>query len=129
MKRDTNRMDRLSDLIQNALSEIIHREVNDPRVGMLTIESVKVAKDLSHANVYISTLDHEKAPQTVLALNRASGFLRTQLSQKVKLRVVPALFFRYDETMEKADRLTRLINQALEKDNKKPEQAPDKEES
>ncbi len=127
MKRESNRMVRLSDLIQNALSEVIHREMNDPRIGMITIESVKVAKDLSQARVYVSTLLPEKATETIATLNRAAGFIRSQLGQKIKLRIIPQLVFNYDETMDKADRLSRLINQALEKDKKDPEK-PDKEE-
>lgn len=128
MKRDSNRIDRISDLIQNALAQIIHQEMSDPRIGMITIEEVKVSKDLSQAKIYVSTLDPEKGPQTISTLNKASGFLRTQLGQKIKLRIVPHLVFYYDETMIKAEKLSKLIRDVL-KQEKSSSDEPPKEES
>jgi ribosome-binding factor A len=125
MKRDSNRIDRISDLIQNALAQIIH-QMDDPRIGMITIEQVKISKDLSQAKVYVSTLDPEKGPQTITTLNRASGFLRTQLGQKVKLRIVPHLVFYYDETMVKAEKLSKLIHDVLKQD-KSSDKSPGEE--
>ena len=116
MKKGHGRPQRLGDLIQREVSELIRLEVRDPRVGMITITSVDVSPDLSHAKIFFTVLPEEKLPETSKGLSRAAGYLRSQLAKRVKLYTTPELRFVYDESVERGDRLSRLIDSA----NKKP---------
>ena len=112
MKKDQGRPRKLGDLIQRELSDLIGREMRDPRVGMLTITSVDVSPDLSHAKVFFTLLDHKRLEDTLRGLKRSAGFLRSQLAKRIKLYTTPELRFEYDESVERGDRLSRLIDAA-----------------
>jgi ribosome-binding factor A len=113
------RPQKVADLIQRELSELIRLEVRDPRVGMLTITSVDVSPDLSHAKVFITLLQKEKLEHTLQGLQRAAGFLRSQLAHRMKLYTTPELRFAYDESVERGDHLSRLIESAVRPEPKK----------
>jgi ribosome-binding factor A len=114
MPRDFSRAARIADQIQRDLSELIRKELKDPRVGLVTITGVEVTRDLSHAKVYITTLaGAESAERSIQALQHAAGFLRTQLSQTLKVRSIPQLHFVYDASVERGARLSQLIDQAV----------------
>ena len=115
MKRSSGRPRKLGDQIQRELSGLLARELRDPRVGMITITSVDVSPDISHAKVFFTLLEKEKLEDTVHGLRRAAGFLRTQLAKRIKLYTTPELRFEYDESVERGDRLSRLIDSALAK--------------
>ena len=115
MKRGQGRPQRIGDLIQRELSELLAREVRDPRVGMVTITSVDVSPDMSHAKVLFTVLSQDKVQDVQQGLTRAAGFLRSQLAKRVKLYSIPELRFQYDESIERADRLSRLIDSAVGK--------------
>ena len=110
--RSSGRPRKLGDLIQRELSELIAREMRDPRVGMLTITSVDVSPDLSHAKVFFTLLDQKQLAETLSGLKRSAGFLRSQLAKRIKLYTTPELRFEYDESVERGDRLSRLIDAA-----------------
>ncbi len=116
MPKDFNRTDRIGDLIQKELAQIIQQEMKDPRVGMLTILDVKVSKDLNYAKIYVSVMQEEKAKETLDTLNKASGFLRGLLAKRIQIRIMPNLSFVYDDTTIKANRLSKLIDEARAKD-------------
>ena len=105
----------MADLIQKELSDLLRREVRDPGIGMITITSVDVSPDLSHAKVFFTLLQPEKKPETEKALHRASGYLRSQLAHRIKLYTTPELRFAYDESIERGDHLSRLIDAANRK--------------
>ncbi len=104
---------KVADLIQRELSELLRREVRDPRVGMVTVTSVDVSPDLSHAKVFFTILEKEKLAGTTKALQRAAGFLRSQLAHRMKMYTTPELRFAYDESVERGDRLSRLIDSVV----------------
>jgi len=103
----------VADLIQRELSDLLRREVRDPRVGMVTLTSVDVSPDLSHAKVFFTLLQKEKIDETAQALQRAAGFLRSQLAHRMKMYTTPELRFVYDESVERGDHLSRLIDSAI----------------
>ena len=107
------RPQKVADLIQRELSELLRLEVRDPRVGMVTITSVDVSPDLSHAKVFVTLLEKEKLAETLQGLQRASGFLRSQLAHRMKLYTTPELRFIYDESVERGDHLSRLIDSVV----------------
>jgi ribosome-binding factor A len=115
LKRKSGRPQKLGDLIQRELSELVQRELRDPRVGMITITGVDVSPDFSHAKVFYTTLNKESLAEAKLGLKRAGGFLRSQLARRIKLYTTPELRFEYDESVERGDRLSRLIDAANRK--------------
>jgi ribosome-binding factor A len=107
------RPQKVAELIQRDLSDLLRNELRDPRVGMLTITSVDVSPDLSHAKVYFTLLDKKNLEDTLDGLKRASGYLRSQLARRMKLYTTPELRFSYDESVERGDHLSRLIDSAI----------------
>ena len=107
-----NRGYRVADQIQRDLSELIARELKDPRVGMVTINAVEVTPDYAHAKVFISLLtgDPEEATQ---GLNAAAGFLRNGLFKRLHIHTVPTLHFVFDRTTERASDMNALIAKAV----------------
>jgi ribosome-binding factor A len=105
----------VADLIQRELTDLLLREVRDPGIGMITITSVDVSPDLSHAKVFFTLLQPEKKPETEKALQRAAGYLRSQIAHRIKLYTAPELRFVYDESIERGDKLSQLIDEANRK--------------
>ena len=114
-QRRSGRPEKLGDLIQRELSDLLQRELRDPRVGMLTITAVDVSPDLSHAKVFFTIFEKEKLAETATGLKRSAGFLRSQLARRIKLYTTPELRFVYDESVERGDRLSRLIDSTHDK--------------
>ena len=109
------RPQKVADLIQRELSDLLRREVRDPRVGMVTITAVDVSPDFSNAKVLFTCLESAHVKEAALGLKRAAGFLRSQLARRMNLYATPELRFEYDESIERGDRLHRLIDSVREK--------------
>lgn len=114
MPRDYSRTLRIAEQIQRELADLIRLEVKDPRVGMVTLTDVEVTADYAHAKVFFTTFSvADQVAETTIGLNCAAGFLRSELSRRIKLRSVPQLHFVYDESVERGVRLSQLIDQAV----------------
>ena len=113
MPKEFQRSTRVAEQIQRELAGLVGRVLEDPRAGMVTVTTVQVSKDLSHAKVFVSSLGgslpHE---ELVRQLQHAAGFMRHELGRAMKLRIQPELRFIYDETEERAARLEALIAKA-----------------
>ena len=107
-----NRGFRVADQIQRDLTELIARELKDPRVGLVTLNAVEVTPDYAHAKVYFSLLtgDPEEATE---GLNAAAGFLRNGLFKRLQIHTVPTLHFVFDRTIERASDMNALIAKAV----------------
>ena len=99
--------------MQRELSNLLRLELRDPRVGMITLTSVDVSPDMSHAKVFFTVLEKDKLPETLEGLRRASGFLRSQLAKRIQMYTTPELRFVYDESVERGDHLSRLIDSVI----------------
>ena len=115
------RLQRLADQIQRELAVLIRDAVNDPRLtGYVTISSVKVSPDLGYADIYVTIMEPElndsmtktNHEESVKVLNKAAGFLRTELSHTLKTRTTPRLRFHYDEVTARGNYMMDLISQA-----------------
>ncbi len=116
MLHQSSRMQRVADQLQQELSILLQRELRDPRLGFVTLSSVRISKDFSFADIYFSVLGkdtEEQAQDSVDALRSASGFLRSALSKKLQLRRVPQLRFRFDDVLVKGHQMSELIDQAV----------------
>jgi ribosome-binding factor A len=107
-----NRGFRVADQIQRDLTELIARELKDPRVGMVTIQAVEVTPDYAHAKVFFSLLVGDPV-QTAEGLNQAAGFLRAGLFKRLHIHTVPTLHFHFDQTVERAADMNALIAKAV----------------
>jgi ribosome-binding factor A len=136
MAEMSSRAQRVADQMQREIATLIQMEVNDPRVGMVSITAVDVSKDLAYANIYVTVLnslsnngqadfdtlsepgdlDKLEVAENIKALNKAAGFLRSLLAKRLSLRVVPKLKFHYDASVERGQQLSKLIYNALEAD-------------
>lgn len=118
MRKETPRTRRVAEQLQRELAEAIRDEIRDPRVGSVTVSGVEVARDLAHARVYMTVLGEDSHTSTEAAgvLNGAAGFLRRELSRRVRLRTVPALTFIHDPSFDRAARLSSLIDSAIDED-------------
>ena len=113
----SRRTARVNDLLRDRLSELLQRELKDPRIsGLVTITGVEVSPDLRAARVYVSVLgSQEDRTATLQGLRSASGYLHRGL-ETLALRRIPELTFVSDDSMERSDRLTRLIGRIREED-------------
>mgnify|MGYP006368471687 FL=1 len=107
-----NRAFKVADQIQRDLTELIARELKDPRVGMVTLQGVEVTPDYAHAKVFFSLLIGDPV-ETQAALNQAAGFLRNGLFKRLHIHTVPTLHFVFDRTSERAADMNALIAKAV----------------
>jgi ribosome-binding factor A len=107
----TRRIERVNSLIRQEISDLLHRQVKDPRLGnFIAITEVSTSADLKYAKIFVSHIGSQEKQETLQALNSASGFLRRELAQRLKLRNIPELSFQWDDSMERGDRLLKLID-------------------
>ena len=105
-----HRPNRLAETLKEEISQLIRVELKDPRIGFVTLTSVDVAGDLAHAKVYVSVLGTEDEGKISLeVLNRAAGFIRSEIGKRIRLRHVPAIVFVYDPSIEHGAHIAKLL--------------------
>jgi len=106
------RADRVGDLLIEMISELLRKEIRDPRIGAVTLTAAKVSRDLRHARIYFNLLGRREERKDVLAgLKSATGFIRSKVGKQLNLRFVPTIEFLYDETEDEAQRIEGLLKQ------------------
>ena len=116
--QEFGREERVGAEIRRELAALLRNEARDPRLAKVTVQEVRVVRDLSHAKVYFTVMDNAQAKATEGALNKAAAFLRRRLAETMNLRVVPRLAFVYDKSIETGNRLSSLIDRAVADDGK-----------
>jgi ribosome-binding factor A len=111
MAKAFSRSNRIAEQMRRELADLLQFEVKDPRVGMVTITEVEVTGDMAHAKVFYSAAAGTAELQA--GLEKASGFLRSQIAKRMLLRTVPQLHFEYDASADYGMKMTRLIDEAL----------------
>ena len=107
-----SRMRRVDEAVRAVLSDAITQELKDPRVGFVTVTAVKTSPDLRHARVYVSVLgDEETRSDSLAGLNSAHGFLQRRVAAELRLKHTPMLEFDYDESVDRAMRISRLMEE------------------
>jgi ribosome-binding factor A len=105
-----HRPNRLAETLKEEISQLILVELKDPRIGFVTVTSVDVANDLAHAKVYVSVLGSEDEGKASLdALNRAAGFVRSEIGKRVRLRHAPAIVFVNDPSIQHGAHIAKLL--------------------
>ncbi|WP_206809794.1 30S ribosome-binding factor RbfA [Paradesulfitobacterium ferrireducens] len=107
-----HRANRLAETLKEEISQMIREELKDPRLGFTTVTDVEVADDLGHAKVFVSVLGDAQAGKDSLdALNRAAGFVRSEIGKRIRLRHVPEIVFKYDASLEKGAHISKLLRE------------------
>ena len=123
------RLQRLADQIQRDLAVLVRDEINDPRLtGFVTISTIKISPDLGYADIYVTIMEKsmddamtkDYHTESLEVLNKASGFLRTELSHLLKTRTTPRLRFHYDEVTANANYMMNLISKAVQSSEGQP---------
>ena len=113
MAREFRRTDRLAQSILRELSQLLLREVDDPRLGGVLVSEVEVSRDFTHARVYLTVSladDGDRGEGVLQAMTRAGGFLRTRLASCLRIKAVPELRFEIDHTLDAADHMESLLS-------------------
>ena len=128
MMENNSRAQRVADQIQRDLASLIQFEIDDPRIGMVSVTGVEVTQDLAHAKVFVTSLGGGSVArqpsdavgrESTAALNGAAGYLRGLLARRLQLRTVPKLRFHYDASVERGRQLDELIDSALASDRER----------
>lgn len=117
----SSRAARVADQIQRDLAVVLQREMKDPRLGIVTVSAVDVSSDLQNAKVFVTFLgkdDADEISEGVEVLSNAAGFLRSQLAKSIRMRSVPTLRFFYDKSLSEGAKMSSLISQAIDADEK-----------
>lgn len=107
-----HRANRIAEEIKREVALLLQGELKDPRIGFITLTSVEVSNDLSHAKIFVSTMaPEEEREKALLALNKAQGFIRNELGKRLRLRYTPELSFKFDTSIEHGAKILKLLTQ------------------
>ena len=105
-----NKQERIASIIRKNIAEIIQFQVRDPKLGFVSIPEVRVSKDFSYATVFVSFIKEEDEAPSLEVLNKAKGFIRSELAKTLDIRRVPEIRFVVDEGYKREARITELLN-------------------
>jgi ribosome-binding factor A len=112
------RAERVSDQMKQEIADILMRKIKDPRIGFVTVTDVEVADDLRNAKVFVSVYGSEKT-STLKGLESASPFIRSELGKRMRMKFIPELLFRYDDSVERGAHINELLHEIQEKEEEK----------
>ncbi|MDD3353342.1 30S ribosome-binding factor RbfA [Zoogloea sp.] len=119
MPKEFSRGQRVAEQIRRELAELIRLEVKDPRVGFITLTDVEITPDYAHAKVFFTSLTGQEGLEEIQkGLRRASSFLRRELGRRIRIHTLPELHFTYDPSVETGNRISALIDKAVESDRR-----------
>lgn len=112
------RVGRVGEQIKKELSLILQSELKDPRIGFTTVTGVEVTNDFSQAKVYLSVLGNDEQKESTLkALDQASGYIRSELGRRIRLRYTPELTFKFDNSIEYGSKIERMLKKLNDKED------------
>ncbi|PTM58960.1 30S ribosome-binding factor RbfA [Desmospora activa] len=115
------RASRVGEQVKKVLSQVLQQEMKDPRIGFVTVTAVEMSGDLQQAKVFISVLGgSDQREQTLAGLEKAKGFLRTEIGRRVQLRHTPELIFKFDESIEHGQHISKLLKE-VNRDGRGPQ--------
>ena len=115
MNKGYSRATRVADLLKEEISEMLCKEVKDPHIGFITITDVEVSKDLKHAQIFYTILGDEKQEEeSADALSRVSSFIKKQLGKRLRMRYIPEIVFKYDNSLAYGTKIDHILNSLKE---------------
>ncbi|MDD2430304.1 MAG: 30S ribosome-binding factor RbfA [Firmicutes bacterium] len=110
-----HRKDRVQEEIKREIASILQRDVKDPRIGFISITDVEISNDLTFLKVYYSTLDEDKLEDIQKGLIKATGYIRSEIGKRIRLRVIPELSWKYDSSLKRGAHMDQLLEEVLKK--------------
>ncbi|MPY22718.1 30S ribosome-binding factor RbfA [Shewanella psychropiezotolerans] len=131
MAKEFSRTRRIGQQLQQELAQVLHRDIKDPRVGMVTVNDVEVSRDLSYAKVFVTFFEEDDkiVAEKLEALSSAAGYIRSLVAGRMKLRVMPELRFIYDASLVEGMRMSNLVTRVIHNDEAKQKHANRDEQS
>jgi len=118
------RIQKINEMLRREISEIIQRDMKDPAVGFTTVSRAEISKDLSYASVFVSVMGEEKIRKTTIErLNKAVGYIQHQLSEKTRLRTMPRITFKLDESVDHSLRIDEILKKIAEEKTEETDSA------
>ncbi|GAA4100763.1 30S ribosome-binding factor RbfA [Zhongshania borealis] len=117
--KEFSRTARIADFLKRELGSFIQKELRDPRLGMVSVIDAEVSRDMSHAKIYVTVMGKdsaEEAKESLAVLNKAAGFLRSQVAKINNARTTPQLRFYYDSSINRGQHISKLIQDAVAAD-------------
>jgi len=115
-RKNTNRMEKVDEEFRREIGRIIDQDLKNTNItGLISVTKVKVSPDLKSARVYVSVLNSKSKKNTLEGLNKAAGFIRTELARRINLRYTPSIAFELDESMEYGARIESILNEIMPK--------------
>jgi len=104
------RTNRVAEQMKKEVGEILNQKIKDPRVGFVTVTDVELTNDLQHATVFVSVLgDEDEKQESLIGLSKASGFVRSEVGKRIRLRKTPEIVFQFDEAHEHGNRIESIL--------------------
>ena len=114
----SHRANRVAEEIKKEVTQMLREEIKDPRIGFVTVTGIEVTSDIRYAKVFISVLgDDEAKVQSLKALEKAKGFVRSELGKRIRLRYIPEISFKFDSSIEHGARIMKLLNEVKDTGN------------
>ncbi len=111
-------MERIALQLQREISDIVQHHLKDPRIGFVTVTDVELSNDMGHAKVFVSVMGSaEQKQESMHALERARGFIRSEIGNRIRLRVTPELQFRLDQSIDYSARIEHVLHEILPRDD------------
>ncbi|MGI6035799.1 MAG: 30S ribosome-binding factor RbfA [Limnochordia bacterium] len=112
---------RVREAMKKEIGDILQREIKDPGLGFVTLTDVEVSKDLRYVNAYVSVYgSQESKKESMEALERATGFIRTEIGKRIRLRYTPEISFHFDDSMERSERIFRILKEVAPSQEDEP---------
>lgn len=112
-----SRKERVQEEIKRELANILRQDVKDPRIGFISITDVDISDDLTFVKVFYSTLNDHKLEEIQSGLDKASGYIRSEIGKRIRLRVTPEITFHYDDSLKRGARIMELLNEVEKKES------------
>ncbi len=112
---ENTRANRVAEQMKKEVGEIINQKLKDPRIGFVTVTDIDLTNDLQHATIFISVLgDETEKEESLIGLSKASGFIRSEIGKRIRLRKVPEIVFKFDEAHEHGNRIESILRKLNE---------------
>lgn len=114
MNKNSNRLGRIDEELKKEISNIISYDLKNPNItGMISVTKAKITPDLKYAQIYVSILNSKNTKETLAALKKSSGFVRTEVAKRINLRITPEIIFVLDDSIEYGERIDKILKEIL----------------
>ncbi len=114
MNKNSNRLGRIDEELKKEISNVISYDLKNPNItGLISVTKAKITPDLKYAQIYVSILNSKNTKETLAALKKSSGFVRTEVAKRINLRITPEIIFVLDDSIEYGERIDKILKEIL----------------